>query len=456
MSRRYFGTDGIRGRVGEGPISADFVLRLGNAYGHALTDSAREQDRAWRKPVVLIGKDTRISNYMFEAALEAGLVAAGVDVQLMGPMPTPAVAHLTHSMRADGGIVISASHNPHYDNGIKFFSALGEKLDDATELAIESALDLPFSTVPSELLGKAVRTRDTIGRYVEACKNSVPKGFNLDGMQVVVDCANGATYQLGPLVLRELGARVDAIGVEPNGLNINEGVGSTHPQLLASRVREAGADLGIAFDGDGDRVLFVDAAGRVCDGDDLLYVLACDWQESGRLHGPVVGTLMTNYGFERAMGERGIGFLRARVGDRYVHQMLLAQQGVLGGEASGHLLCLDRTSTGDGIVSALQVLEVLQRRGLSLEQALQGLHRVPQKTVNVRYVGNTKPAEAASVQDALAKAQASVEGRGRAFLRASGTEPVVRVTVEADDAALVDATLERLATAVRDVAAAAT
>jgi len=453
MSRRYFGTDGIRGRVGEGPISADFVLRLGNAYGHALTAAAKQRDREWRKPVVVIGKDTRISNYMFEAALEAGLVAAGVDVQLMGPMPTPAVAHLTHSMRADGGIVISASHNPHYDNGIKFFSAQGEKLDDATELAIEAALDAPFRTVASEQLGKAVRTRDTIGRYVEACKNSVPRGFNLEGMRIVVDCANGATYQLGPLVLRELGARVEAIGVDPNGLNINDGVGSTHPELLAARVRECGADLGIAFDGDGDRVLFVDGEGSVRDGDDLLFVLACDWQEAGRLRGPVVGTLMTNYGFERALGERGIGFVRAKVGDRYVHQQLLANDGVLGGEASGHILCLDRASTGDGIVSALQVLEVLQRRGIGLAEALRDLRKVPQKTVNVRYDGATRPADAENVRIALVEAQRAVEGRGRAFLRASGTEPVVRVTVEADDAALVDSTLAALADAVRAAAA---
>ena len=452
MSRKYFGTDGIRGRVGEGAISADFVLRLGNAYGHALVAAARGEQE-WRKPMVVIGKDTRISNYMFEAALEAGLVAAGVDVQLMGPMPTPAVAHLTNSMRADGGIVISASHNPHHDNGIKFFSAQGEKLDDATELAIEAALDAPFSTVPSEQLGKAVRTRDTIGRYVEACKNSVPRGFNLGGMRIVVDCANGATYQLAPLVLRELGARVDAIGVEPNGININDGVGSTHPELLVARVRETGADLGIAFDGDGDRVLFVDAQGGVRDGDDLLYVLACDWQQTGRLRGPVVGTLMTNYGFERALGERGIGFIRAKVGDRYVHQQLLANDAILGGEASGHILCLDRASTGDGIVSALQVLEVLQRRGISLVDALHGLHKVPQKTVNVRYAGAAKPAEADSVKAALADAQRAVEGRGRAFLRASGTEPVVRVTVEADDAALVEATLATLADAVRAAAA---
>ena len=451
-ARRYFGTDGIRGQVGQGAISADFVLRLGNAYGHALTAQIGEGDRLWRKPMVVIGKDTRISNYMFEAALEAGLVAAGVDVQLMGPMPTPAVAHLTHSMRADGGIVISASHNPHYDNGIKFFSSRGEKLDDATELAIEAALDAPFRTVPSEQLGRALRTRDTIGRYVEACKNSVPKGFNLGGMRIVVDCANGATYQLGPLVLRELGARVDAIGVEPNGLNINDGVGSTHPQQLAARVREIGADLGIAFDGDGDRVLFVDAAGNVRDGDDLLYVLARDWQRSGRLRGPVVGTLMTNYGFERALAEAGIGFVRAKVGDRYVHQQLLAHDGTLGGEASGHILCLDRASTGDGIVSALQVLEVLQRTGVGLEQALDGLRKVPQKTINVRCEPGSKPAEADSVKAALAAAIAAVEGRGRAFLRPSGTEPVVRVTVEADDPTLVERTLAGLANAVRAAA----
>lgn len=443
MSRKYFGTDGIRGRVGEGVISADFVLRLGNAYGHAL---AR---RDWRNPVVIIGKDTRISNYMFEAALEAGLVAAGVDVQLMGPMPTPAVAHLTHSMRADGGIVISASHNPHYDNGIKFFSAEGEKLDDATELAIEAALEQPFRTVSSEQLGKAVRTRDALGRYIEACKGSVPKGFDLGGMRIAMDCANGATYQLGPLVLRELGARVDAIGIDPNGLNINDGVGSTHPETVAERVKASGADLGIAFDGDGDRVLFVDGDGVVRDGDDLLYVLACDWQESGRLRGPVVGTLMTNYALERAFQQRGIGFVRAKVGDRYVHQQLIAHDAVLGGEASGHLLCLDRASTGDGIVSALQVLEVLRRRGISLGQALQGFTKVPQKTINVRYEGDAKPAEAPAVQAALAQAQTAVAGRGRAFLRPSGTEPVVRVTVEADDRQLMLDTLQRLSDAVR-------
>lgn len=446
MSRKYFGTDGIRGRVGVAPISADFVLRLGNAYGHALRARLGEN---WRKPMVVIGKDTRISNYMFEAALEAGLTAAGVDVQLMGPMPTPAVAHLTRSMRADGGIVISASHNPHHDNGIKFFSADGEKLDDEAELAIETALDAPFSTVASDHLGRAVRTRDAVARYVEACKNSVPKGFDLRGMHVVVDCANGANYQLGPLVLRELGARVDAIGIEPNGLNINEGVGSTHPEMLAAEVIKRSAALGIAFDGDGDRVLFVDETGRICDGDDLIYVLAKDWQSSGRLTGPVIGTLMTNYGLEKALEDCGIGFMRAKVGDRYVHKMLLENDAILGGEASGHLLCLDRTSTGDGIMAALQVLEVLGRTGQSLAQALQGLNKVPQKTVNVRIAPGSKPVEDASVQSALREAQDMVKGRGRAFLRPSGTEPVVRITVEADDASLVASALEKLESAVK-------
>ncbi len=449
MSRKYFGTDGIRGRVGEGAISADFVLRLGNAYGHSL----RARGGDWRRPQVLIGKDTRISNYMFEAALEAGLVAAGVDVQLMGPMPTPAVAHLTRSLGADGGIVISASHNPHHDNGIKFFSAHGEKLDDATELAIEAALEQPFRTVASEKLGKAVRTRDAVGRYVEACKASVPRGFDLDGMRIVVDCANGATYQVGPIVLRELGAQVEVIGAEPNGVNINDGVGSTHPEHLSERVSRSGANLGIAFDGDGDRVLFVDANGTVRDGDDLLYVLARDWQQSGRLQGPVVGTLMSNYGLERAFDEAGIGFMRAKVGDRYVHQALLEHDGILGGETSGHLLCLDRATTGDGIISALQVLEVLRRRGVSLQDALHGFGKVPQKTINVRYAGGAKPADAPAVQTALAQAQAAVQGRGRAFLRPSGTEPVVRVTVEADDAALMKSTLDQLADAVRAAAA---
>jgi len=458
MSRKYFGTDGIRGRVGVAPISADFILRLGNAYGQSLVAAAKDharagQSAAWRKPQVIIGKDTRISNYMFEAALEAGLVAAGVDVQLMGPMPTPAVSHLTRALRADGGIVISASHNPHHDNGIKFFSAEGEKLDDATEAAIEAALELPFVTVASDALGKAVRTRDAVGRYVEACKGTVPRRFDLAGLRIVLDCANGATYQVAPIVFRELGAQVDVIGDAPNGLNINDGVGSTHPEKLAARVVETGADLGIAFDGDGDRVMFVDGNGGIVDGDGLIYVLACDWNKSGRLRGTVVGTLMSNYGLEKALAERGIPFLRAKVGDRYVHQALVEGHGILGGEASGHILCLDRVNTGDGIVSALQVLEALRRNGKSLREALAGLEMLPQQTVNVRLNGNARGVvEAAGVQAALAAAQAAVSGRGRAFLRPSGTEPVVRVTVEADDDALMQSTLGGLAEAVRAAA----
>ena len=447
--RRWFGTDGIRGRVGQGPISADFVLRLGNALGRVL--AAQQPGRR----SVVIGKDTRISGYMFEAALEAGLVAAGVDVQMLGPMPTPAVAFLTRTLGADAGIVISASHNPHHDNGIKFFSAEGEKLDDATELAIEAALDGEFSTVESERLGKAVRGRDAVGRYIEFCKASVPRDFDLLGLKVVLDCAHGATYHIAPLLFSELGAQVTAIGAAPDGLNINAGVGSMHLDGLAARVRETGADLGIAFDGDGDRVLMVDDQGTPVDGDGLLYVLARDWQAGGRLRGPVVGTLMTNYGLEQALAAAGIAFQRARVGDRYVHQALVEGDGVLGGEASGHLLCLDRASTGDGIVAALQVLDALRRGGQSLRQAVAGLAMLPQKTVNVRLEGASAKAivEADGVRSALQAAQAAVQGRGRAFLRPSGTEPVVRVTVEADEAGLMQGTLEQLSAAVRQAAA---
>ncbi|WP_299343044.1 phosphoglucosamine mutase [uncultured Pseudoxanthomonas sp.] len=449
MSRKYFGTDGIRGRVGTSPISADFVLRLGNALGRVLCENAGDA-----RPVVVIGKDTRISGYMFEAALEAGLVAAGADVQLMGPMPTPAVAFLTRTLGADAGIVISASHNPHYDNGIKFFSAEGEKLDDATELAIEAALDAPFFTAESEKLGKAIRTRDAVGRYMEFCKASVPRRFDLKGVKLVLDCAHGATYHIAPLLFRELGANVVTIGAEPNGVNINDGVGSMHIDSLAAKVRETGAQLGIAFDGDGDRVLMADGQGTPVDGDQLIYLLARDWQASGRLRGPVVGTLMTNYGLERALGKLEIPFVRTKVGDRYVHQALVEGNAVLGGEASGHLLCLDRTTTGDAIIAALQVLESLKRRKLTLREALDGLAMLPQKTINVKLANGAKPTEAASVQAALAQAQAAVSGRGRAFLRPSGTEPVVRVTVEADDDTLVRNTLETLAEAVRAAATA--
>ncbi len=441
--RKYFGTDGIRGRVGEWPVSADFMLRLGAAAGRVLVGEGRDS------ATVVIGKDTRISGYMFEAALEAGLVAAGADVRMLGPMPTPAVAYLTRSLRADAGIVISASHNPHHDNGIKFFSAQGEKLDDAVEAAIEAELEKPFSTVASNRLGKASRVTDAMARYAEFCKSTVPDDFLLSGMQIVLDCAHGATYQVAPRVFSELGAVVDCIGTEPDGLNINDGVGSTHPGALIERVRETGAALGIAFDGDGDRVLMVDGQGRLVDGDGLLWLLASDWHASGRLRGPVIGTLMTNYAMERSLGERGIGFRRAKVGDRFVHQALVEDDGVLGGEASGHILCLDRASTGDAIVSALQVLEVLRRSGKSLQQALAGYQPLPQQTVNVRVAPGVKPLDSPTVQAARAEAEAALVGRGRLVLRPSGTEPVVRVTVEADDDALMRQVLDRLAEVVR-------
>ncbi len=445
-ARRYFGTDGIRGRVGEGAISADFVLKLGWALGRVLAGTAE-------RPSVVIGKDTRISGYMFESALEAGLVAAGVDARMSGPMPTPGIAFLTRSLHADAGIVISASHNPHHDNGIKFFNSHGEKLDDATELAIEAMLDRPFSTVASEQLGRASRITNAGTRYAEFCKTTVPDDFNLKGMRIALDCAHGATYRIAPKLFEEIGAEVEAIGVSPNGLNINHEAGSTHLDGLAAHVRATHCALGIAFDGDGDRMLMVDADGAHVDGDDLLYVLALDWKASGRLRGPVVGTLMTNYGFENAMSAHGIPFVRTRVGDRHVHRALIDGDGVLGGEASGHLLCLDRASTGDGIVSALQVLEVVQRSGRSLRELLAGLHRVPQRTVNVRFAVGSRPAEAESVMTELKTAQQQLEGRGRAFIRASGTEPVVRVTVEADDAELMQSILDRLAQAVHSAAA---
>ncbi|MCB1561387.1 MAG: phosphoglucosamine mutase [Xanthomonadales bacterium] len=438
--KRWFGTDGIRGRVGQGAISADFVLKLGWAVGRVLGGE--------RHASVVIGKDTRISGYMFESALEAGLVAAGANVQLLGPMPTPGVAWLTRSLRADAGIVISASHNPHFDNGIKFFSARGEKLSDDLELAIEAELDKPFSTVESTALGKARRIDNAATRYAEFCKSTVPDSLSLAGLDLVVDCAHGATYQIAPRLLAELGATVDAIGVVPDGININEGCGSTHLDALSARVRERGAQLGIAFDGDGDRVLMVDADGGVVDGDDLLFVLAMDRAERGELEGPVVGTLMTNYGLECAFRERDIAFHRANVGDRYVHRMLVEQGGVLGGEASGHLLVLDRATTGDGIVSALQVLEVLQRRDESLRSLCAGVHKVPQVTKNLRLDRGRERVAHPGVQAALDAAQRRLDGRGRAFLRPSGTEPVIRVTVETDDDALLAEIQEQLVAAV--------
>ncbi len=440
--RKYFGTDGIRGRVGEGVISADFVLRLGNAAGRIL---------AGQKPhaIIVIGKDTRISGYMFESALEAGLVAAGADVRMLGPMPTPAIALLTKALRADAGIVISASHNPHEDNGIKFFSAKGEKLSDEVELAIEAELDKPFFTASSESLGKAQRVTDALTRYAEFCKASVPDTFSLQGMKIALDCAHGATYHIAPKVFAELGAEVVAIGIEPNGLNINHQVGSTHPESLQKLVVDNKCDLGIAFDGDGDRVLMVDSDGHLHDGDALIFILANYWKSIGRLHGPVVGTLMTNYAMEKSLGDSGISFVRAKVGDRFVHQALHESGGVLGGEASGHLLCLDRSGTGDAIVAALQVLEVLMGQNMSLKQATSAYQPLPQKTVNVRVSLGAKPLESVAVQTARIEAEAALQGAGRLVLRASGTEPLIRVTVEAADAVLMQSVLDKLADAVR-------
>ncbi len=446
--RKYFGTDGIRGPVGQWPISADFMLRLGRAVGAVL---ARD---ATRKPLVLIGKDTRISGYMFESALEAGLVAAGADVGLLGPMPTPAVAFLTRSMRAAAGIVISASHNPHHDNGIKFFSAGGEKLSDEVEAAIEAELDAEFATVASEQLGKASRVSDAVARYVEFCKSTVAEDFSLRGLKMVVDCANGATYQVAPKVFAELGADVIAIGDKPDGFNINRQVGSTHPQALQQAVLAQAADIGVAFDGDGDRVMLVDRHGALADGDDILYVLARHLYATGALRGPVVGTLMSNFGLEKALGEMEVPLLRANVGDRYVLQQLKAHKGVLGGETSGHILCLDRSTTGDGIIAALAVLEALTGSGQDLALARRGLQKLPQVMVNVRAPGARESLASDSVRHALNEAERTLQGRGRVVLRASGTEPLVRVTIEGADAAEVQQLADWLAEAVKSAASA--
>lgn len=447
MSRRkYFGTDGIRGRVGQWPISADFMLRLGRAVGAGLARGDL------RRPLVLIGKDTRISGYMFEAALEAGLVAAGADVLLLGPMPTPAVAFLTRSLRADAGIVISASHNPYHDNGIKFFSASGEKLSDTVEAAIEQEVDAEFVTVPSERLGKASRVGDAATRYAEFCKSTVAEDFSLRGLKLVLDCANGATYQVAPKVFAELGAEVVSIGDRPDGFNINREAGSTYPQALQQAVLAHKADIGIAFDGDGDRLQMVDHLGALADGDDILYVLAHSWHARGLLEGPVVGTLMSNYGLQQALETLGVPLLRANVGDRYVLQQLKQHEGVLGGETSGHILCLDRATTGDGIVAALAVLEALSLAGQDLATARQGLHKLPQVMLNVRAEGAREALDSDAVRQALAETERVLRGRGRVVLRASGTEPLVRVTVEAADAAEVQRLAQTLADVVKSSA----
>lgn len=445
MSRRYFGTDGVRGLVGEGPINPEFVLKLGWATGKVFARSGRSK--------VIIGKDTRISGYMFESALEAGLVAAGVDVSLLGPMPTPAIAYLTRTFHAQAGIVISASHNPYHDNGIKFFSGEGTKLPDSLELEIEQQIDQPMTTVASAELGKVVRINDAAGRYIEFCKSTVPSYFNLKGIKIVVDCAHGATYHVAPSVLDELGAEVIAIGIEPNGVNINDEVGSTSPESLRQRVIAEGAHLGIAFDGDGDRVLFVDHRGELVDGDELLYIIACDQVRTRGQCSGVVGTLMSNLGFELALGELEIPFARAKVGDRYVTELMQSRGWRLGGENSGHIICADVTTTGDGIVSALKVLFAVVTTGKSLHDLKKGMRKFPQIMKNVRVARKIDLGELPRVRDAVTAVEEKLAGRGRVLLRPSGTEPVVRVMVEGEDETLVSSLCRELAQVVETAVA---
>lgn len=445
MARKYFGTDGIRGRVGDFPITPDFMLKLGWAAGMAF--------RKQGKCRILIGKDTRISGYMFESALEAGLSAAGADVMLLGPMPTPAIAYLTRTFHAEAGIVISASHNPHHDNGIKFFSGQGTKLPDEIELMIEELLDQPMTVVESEQLGKVSRINDAAGRYIEFCKSSVPSSTDFAGLKIVIDCAHGAAYKVAPSVFRELGAHVTVLSAQPNGLNINDNCGSTHIEALQAEVLAQQADLGIAFDGDADRVLMVDHSGALVDGDELLFIIARDLLERGKLQGGVVGTLMSNLGLELALADLGIPFARAKVGDRYVIAELLARNWQLGGENSGHLLCLQHTTTGDAIIAALQVLMALKRRGQTLGEARLGMQKCPQVLVNVRFAGSVDPLEHPVVQEASARVTEQMAGRGRVLLRKSGTEPLVRVMVEGDDESLVRGYADELAKIVADVCA---
>lgn len=426
MTRRYFGTDGIRGTVGKSPITADFMLKLGWAAGQVLR---RDKGRTR----VLIGKDTRISGYMFESALEAGLSAAGVDVSLLGPMPTPGIAYLTRTFRADAGIVISASHNPFDDNGIKFFSAEGKKLPDDTEDRIEAMLEMPLTTAEAAQLGKATRIDDAAGRYIEFCKSTLPDRLSLHGLKVVLDCAHGATYHIAPNVFRELGADVTTIGASPDGLNINQEVGSTHPAALRAAVIQQKADLGIAFDGDGDRVLLVDGEGREVDGDDILYLIARDRHERGLLEGGVVGTLMSNFGLAMALDKLGIPFERANVGDRFVMERMAANGWELGGESSGHIMCGHVQTTGDGIVSALQVLALMMREQKSLPALLKEFEKVPQALINVRLPAGISAKEvmgSAPLQQAVATLEHELGDQGRVLLRPSGTEPLIRVMVE--------------------------
>ncbi|HEX4782072.1 MAG TPA: phosphoglucosamine mutase [Usitatibacter sp.] len=447
MTRKYFGTDGIRGRVGQSPITPDFVLKLGYCAGKVLSRADIAPPHRQR-PTVLIGKDTRISGYMLEAALESGLSAAGVDTVLVGPMPTPAVAHLTRALRLSAGVMISASHNPFEDNGIKFFSGDGMKLPDAVESEIESLLESPLVVAPSTELGKAERLPDAEGRYIEFCKGNFPRTGTLRGLRLLVDCAHGSNYRVGVRVFQELGAEVIAVGNKPNGVNINDGVGATHPQALGRAVLENKADFGIAFDGDGDRLAMADADGTLFDGDQLLYAMVKHRQAQGRLKGGVVGTLMTNFALETRLAEMGIPFARARVGDRYVLETLVERGWECGGENSGHLLCLDCHSTGDAIISALQVLAALTAPRQSLAQFTKELTLLPQVLVNVKLAGKLDLQNAA-VREAVAKAEADLAGRGRVLLRPSGTEPVVRVMVEGENKAHVQELASQIAAVVK-------
>ncbi len=456
MTRKYFGTDGVRGRVGQSPITPDFVMRLGYSAGKVLVaqESARVYLKQGARPAVLIGKDTRISGYMLEAALEAGFSAAGVDVCLVGPMPTPAVAYLTRALRLQAGIVISASHNPYYDNGIKFFSAHGTKLPDTLEAEIEAGMDAPLSCVESADLGRARRIDDAAGRYIEFCKSTFPSALDLRGLKIVVDCAHGAAYHIAPHVLHELGAEVVSIGTEPNGLNINQEVGATAPKALRNAVLAQRADLGIALDGDGDRVMMVDAVGNIYDGDQLLYAVVRSRLRQGPVAG-VAGTLMTNLAFEHALAVLGVPFARAAVGDRYVMELLERNGWLYGGENSGHLLCLDKHTTGDGIVSALQVLSALRESDGDLQALLGDLELYPQKLINVPVIKGFPWKQHPRIAAVQGEVELALAGEGRVLLRASGTEPLLRVMVEGRDSSKVLAGAEKLSMAVREAVEAA-
>jgi len=447
MGRQYFGTDGVRGRVGEAPITPDFVMRLGYAAGVTLV--AREHLPHGERPAVLIGKDTRISGYMLEAALEAGFAAAGVDVMLAGPVPTPAVAYLTRALRLQAGVVISASHNPYFDNGIKFFSANGAKLPDALETEIESRLAQPMGCADSARLGKARRIDDAAGRYIEFCKSTFPNELDLRGLRIALDCAHGAAYHIAPAVFHELGAEVVPVGVEPNGLNINDGVGATRPEHLRKTVLAEGADLGLALDGDGDRLIMADRNGEIYDGDKLLYIIAAAHRSEGRVDG-VVGTLMSNLGLEHALGRLGVPFARAKVGDRYVLEQLHERGWRLGGENSGHIICLDRHTTGDGIVSALQVLAALRKGGCTLAEACADLVFYPQRLINVPLSSGFDWQADRGIAAARQAAEAELGDSGRVLLRPSGTEPLLRVMVEGRDSEQVERLANAIASAVRE------